>query len=53
MGPLAKDPLARSAYNRARYRRNPAYRLDCINRTRARRNMPPVEDLSQVKTRGN
>jgi hypothetical protein len=44
-------PIAFSEYNRARYRSNPAYRLDCINRTRARRGQPLVADLAAVKTR--
>jgi hypothetical protein len=44
-------PLARSAYNRKRYRDNPAYRLDCINRTRARRGLPPAPSLAEAKVR--
>lgn len=47
------DPwaMAQSEYHRALYRRNPAYRLNAINRVRRARGRPEVRSLDEVKTR--
>lgn len=48
----SRQPAAISAYERARYRDDPAYRLRRINHTRALRGRPLVDSLDQVRSRG-
>ena len=49
--PLA-ERLRHARNKREQYWRDPAYRLACINRTRARDGKPPIDDLAAVETRG-
>lgn len=41
-----------SQYERARYRRDPDYRLKRINHTRSLRGRPQVSSLDEIKPRG-
>lgn len=45
-----RERLARN--KRDRYWRDPAFRLRCINTSRAKKGLPPVSDLEEVETRG-
>jgi hypothetical protein len=45
-------PLEISQYERARYRRDPEYRLKRINHTRALRGRPLVASLDEINPRG-
>lgn len=47
-----EDRLHFAKVQRERYQRDPDFRLKQINRTRQRRGMEPVRDLSEVRTRG-
>lgn len=47
----SRQPDAISAYERARYRDDPDYRLRRINHTRALRGRPLVDSLADVKLR--
>jgi hypothetical protein len=47
----SRQPAAISAYERGRYRNDPAYRLKRINHTRAMRGRPLVDSLADVRTR--
>lgn len=42
--PLAKR-RTQAAYKRSRYWADPAFRLACINRSRARAGIPPLDEL--------
>jgi hypothetical protein len=50
-----RQPLSKrrrdSAYHTARYWTDPAYRLSCINRDRARRGLPPRLSIEEVPAR--
>jgi hypothetical protein len=47
----SRQPAAISAYERGRYRHDPAYRLKRINHTRSLRGMPLVASLDEIKRR--
>ncbi len=47
----SRQPEAISAYERGRYRRDPAYRLKRINHTRALRGRPLVASLDEISPR--
>jgi hypothetical protein len=47
-----EDRMQLAEAQRERYARDPVFRLRQINRSRERRQMPPVRDLSEVKPRG-
>lgn len=47
----SRQPEAISAYERDRYRRDPAYRLRRINHTRAMRGRPLVASLAEIRPR--
>lgn len=48
---LLEDRLYEAEWQRNRYREDPAWRLDRINRTRARRGKPLASSLDEIERR--
>ena len=48
---LLEDRIYQSEWQRNRYREDPAWRLDRINRTRTRRGMTPASSLDEIARR--